>query len=150
MVFGTYGYKEQEENGQNTRWIYEKNMQGPPYFEALVRDFSSDAARFRLHDALREVHSVKAFALAPRIEIWLDPQRLQKDADDSTIVGTLLLGSWDDRLKKTFREQEPYRSEFTRKGPRNDHYEPTSIGDIRFATMADRLKSLMEKVGRFE
>src|SRR5262249_20714085 len=30
LVFGTLGYKQALESGDNTDWIYQKNMQGPP------------------------------------------------------------------------------------------------------------------------
>lgn len=149
LVFGAGSYKEHEETGQNTRWIYEKNMQGPPYIESLVRDFSSGAAPFRLHSALAGIHAEKSFTLAPRIEVWLDPARLLAGDGEATVVGSLLLGSWDERVKRLFREQEPYRTALSRKGPRNDHGEAVSLGDIRFSVMAARLKQLMERIGYF-
>jgi hypothetical protein len=160
LVFGTGTIEEYLAGGQNTRWICEKNVQGPPYVEALVWDFSSSATRFRLDDTLREIHAEKAFTLAPRIQVRLDPQHLSNGADESTEVGEMLLGSWADGPNKPkheplwelFRDKEPYKSQLARK-PRartNVHAETITLGAIRFAAVADRLKSLMEKVGRFE
>jgi len=149
LVFGKGNYEDHKKTGQNTRWIYEKNLKGPPYIESLVGDFSSGATRFRLHSALAAIHAEKSFTLAPRIEVWLDPVRLLAGGGEATIVGSLLLGSWDERVKKLFREQEPYRTALSRKGPRNDHGEALSLGDIRFAVMAARMKQVMERVGYF-
>ena len=88
--------------------------------------------------------------MAPRIEVWLDPQSILTGAGESTPVGSLLLGSWDERVKKIFRGQEPYRSALSRKGSRNDHGESILLNDLRFEIMTERVKRMMEKVGIFE
>lgn len=143
LVFGPLDYKEAESQKRNTRWLFEKNMQGPPFMEALIYQPYADGVQWRMHDVFQPLFEADAFQIAPRIELWLDPQNITTLTSQA---GILLLGTWSDSLKKYLREKEPYKSGLTRSGPRNFHREPVLVSDLPFSKLADRLRALLAKV----
>ena len=149
LIFGDLCYKEAEERKENTRWIFEKNMQGPPYLEVLINNPNQSGMKFSLNSDLLEFHKNKNFVIAPRIEIWLNPKELQDKSEDFPI-GLFMIGTWNQELKDFLRQKEPYKSELKRRGRRNFHQEQIHIKDLVFENFEKRIKEVMMKIGAFE
>lgn len=139
LLFGTVGYDE----GENTRWLFEKNMQGPPYMEAIIGAPFSKHGNWRMHEVFRHIFENERFAIAPRIEIWLAHQDLTAP---SSKAGTLLLGTWSSTLRKYLSEADPYRFALSPVGHRNFHREQLLVSYLPFSKLAERLRSLLTKV----
>jgi hypothetical protein len=148
LVFGTLGYQQAFETSGNTDWIYQKNMQGTSFMEALLYDPLGMKCAFRMHDVFSSVFERERFSLAPRIEVWLDPRSLLQQSEP--ILGTIMLGTWSEELKHFMLENSPYREKLRRRGPRNFHYEDVLLEDIPFLRMAQRLEAMLRLVGEFD
>lgn len=143
LIFGALDYNEAESQQRNTRWLFEKNMQGQPFMEALIYPQFEGNAHWRMHDGLVPIFETEAFQIAPRIELWLDPYGLTSPASQA---GVLLLGTWSANLKKHLRSFEPYKSTLLRPGSRNVHRERVLVSDLPFAKLADRLRAILSKL----
>ena len=56
LAFGTRTYADAERDNENTTWLYEKNMQGLPFMEAIIYR-PCDTAPWRLHSALASINT---------------------------------------------------------------------------------------------
>lgn len=145
LWFGDAGYDEGEKQRVNTRWLYEKNMQGPPFMEAILHNPYDSTQSWRMDDQFSALFAKTPFQIAPRIELWLDPVQLA-GAGDSTEVGKLMLGTWSNDLRQTLRENEPYKSRLSPSGRRNFHREPVGLADLPFSRLADRIRKMLTNV----
>jgi hypothetical protein len=143
LVFGALDCNEAESQQRSTRWLFKKNMPGPPFMEALIYSALEGCAHRRIHDVLIPICETDAFNIAPRIELWLDPHGLSNPASEA---GVLLLGTSSANLKKHLRDFEPYKSTLLRPGSRNVHREPVLVSDLPFAKLADRLRAILSKL----
>ena len=147
LIFGAHDYGN-EDDSPNTRWIFRKDLQGPPYMESLIyRPFDTEM-NFQMNSDFDKIYEKYPFIIAPRIELWLDLNYIQK-CDDSEEIGEIMLGSWTQELVTFFNEHEKYKSLFTRKGSRNFHYEKISVKELPFSKMADRLTKILSLIGNF-
>jgi len=149
LVFGELSYDQAKKTNSNTRWIPEKNLQGPPFMEAIIYS-PFGPGRFRLNTNLGELYHEKAFEIAPRIELWLDLNQIAHANDDSTSVGTIMLGFFQESVIQMLRERQPYKDMLNRlRNSRNLNVEKVPLGDICFSKMADRLRATMRIIGSF-
>jgi PD-(D/E)XK nuclease superfamily protein len=150
LVFGNSDYKEAQDTNSNTRWISEKNMQGPPFMEAIIHA-PFGPARFRMNKDFKALYCKKHFEIAPRIEMWLDLKRFAHAKDDSGEAGEIMLGFWQADVIKMLRERKPYKDRLNYlNNRRNLHVEDISLRDICFSSLADRLRGMLQIVGHFE
>jgi hypothetical protein len=147
LVFGTLGYEGAEQQKENTRWLYEKNMQGPPFMEALIHR-PADMRSWRLQDPLRDIAEQHNAVIAPRVEVWLDMGRIADDPDADLEIGHLVLGTWTSELQQILRTRQPYASSLRRrpKAKRNFHCEPLRISDLPYARASDRIRGALRLV----
>jgi len=145
LAFGTPGYEEAEKAKANTRWLFEKNMQGPPFMEAIIYS-PFDTPHWTLNRAFRAIPQVSPLQIAPRIEIWLDPIKLSQARNEHLEIGTLMLGTWSRDFKSIVSSQEPYRSSLKRRGNRHFHSEPLTLADLPFSCMVQRIRRMMQLI----
>jgi len=153
LVFGTLSLKEAEESKGNTRWLYEKNLQGIPFMEALLSNPYSTGIRYRMHDVFKEAYEKEPHVMVPRIELWLDLKLLfvdNKILPENRHAGAIMFGSWNKSLKDIFRAQHPYSKWLKRRGSRNDHYENIIFGDLPFTNLAKRIMDMLMLIGNFQ
>jgi hypothetical protein len=143
LCFGDAGYQEAEAQKGNTRWLYEKNMQGPPFMEAILYNPFNLNNRWTMHSSFASLYEKGPFQIAPRLEIWLDLKRLVEVQDPNLEVGKLMLGTWSDDLKRMLREVEPYRSQLKPSGSRNFHRETIQLHELPFRHLTERLRGLL-------
>lgn len=144
LIFGTLGYGETEDSKANTRWLYEKNMSGIPFMEALIYQPFAAGPGWRMHRCFEPSYRAKPFCIAPRLEVWLALDRLVEQANDTTEVGNLMLGTWSEEIKQTMRDREPYKSTLTSlANKRNFHRESVLLRDLPFGRLADRLRRML-------
>jgi PD-(D/E)XK nuclease superfamily len=144
LWFGDADYQEGEKGRINTRWLCEKNMQGPPFMEAILYNPFDPKLSWRMHDQFRALFAETPFRIAPRVELRLDPVRLAV-AEDRTEVGKLMLGTWSNDLRQMLREKEPYKSRFKPFGSRNFDKQPVCLADLPFSRLADRIRKMLTK-----
>jgi hypothetical protein len=144
LCFGDLGYQDAKKQGRNTRWLYEKNMQGPPFMEALLYNPTAPNSCWAMRDALAAQYQREEFQIAPRLEISLDLFRLAQAQDPDFEIGTLMLGTWSDGLKKMLREIEPYATVLRRRGTRNFHWDTVPLFALPFSRLAERLRVMFE------
>jgi hypothetical protein len=146
LVFGTRTYSAAERDNENTKWYYEKNMQGRPFMEAILFR-PCDTPPWKLHRVIASIKTSEPIQIAPRIEVWLDLNRIVK-ADDVDPVGSLMLGTWSREVKQTLRTREPYTSILTRRprADRNFHYESLPLSDIRFERIVARIRCALRLI----
>jgi hypothetical protein len=155
LIFGSCDDFTEAKKGRNTCWVAEKNMRSRPFVLAQIWDFSEKACRFRLRPELERRSDEAVFFLEVRLDLDLRPEQHPSAEEGSQPVGKLKLkfenpdGSKNQRLEEALARGS-YELSPPRKGSRTDHGETVRLRDIRFATMADRLKRMMEKVGYFE
>jgi hypothetical protein len=145
LVFGTCGYAEAEKQNMNTRWLFEKNMQGPPYIETIIFQ-PFDMPDWSLHSTFRAMHEMAPVQLAPRLEIWLDLPRLAKERSTAEPVGSLMLGTWSSEFKAAVKQLEPYRNVLKPRGNRNFHCEPLHVRHLPFTQMTQRIRDMMRLI----
>jgi hypothetical protein len=146
LAFGSSGYSDAEKQKVNTRWHFEKNMQGSPFMEAIIyRPF--DTPGWTLHPVLRDVQG-NGLQIAPRLEICLDPISLLKKHDINQKVGSLMLGTWSSEFKMKVRELDHYRSLLKpkRRSDRNFHCEDVLLCDLPFSQMTRRIREMMQLI----
>jgi len=148
LIFGTHDYGKEEELPPNTRWIFRKDLQGPPYMESLIYRPFDPEMKFHINKDFEEIYKVNPFIIAPRIELWLDLNYIQK-CNDSDEIGEIMIGSWTKELVTFLKEHEHYKALFTRKGSRNFHYEKVSLKDLPFSNLANRLMKMLSLIGEF-
>jgi hypothetical protein len=71
LAFGLDVY----DKGVNTRWLFEKNMQGPPYMEAIIYH-PLQTPGWTLQSPFLQIAANDSLHIAPRLEVWLDPSSL--------------------------------------------------------------------------
>jgi hypothetical protein len=143
LWFGDAGYQDGEAERKNTRWLYEKNMQGPPFMEAILHCPLDSSISWMLPERLARMYEERPFQIAPRLEVWLDLRRLAEAQDPHCEVGQIMLGTWSDDLKEMIRNVEPYRSQLNRCGARNFHREKIHLQELPFDRLADRLRGML-------
>jgi hypothetical protein len=145
LCFGEAGYKEAESEGRNTKWIYEKNMQGPPYMEAIPHSSVNPNRYWTIRDPFASLHESEPFWIAPRLEVWLYPRWLAS-AQDLRPIGRIMLGTWSEHLMRAIRDTEPYRSVFNPRVPRHFHSEEVSLEHLPFERMAECLRGMLARL----
>jgi hypothetical protein len=146
LAFGTRMYADAERHNESTRWLYEKNMQGQPFMEAIIRP--CDTAPWKLHSALGSINTSKSIQIAPRIEVWLDLNRIATADDRDPAVGSLMLGTWAPELKQALRTLEPYSTSLKRRprADRNFHHESLTLSDVRFEKLIPRIRDALRLI----
>lgn len=142
LVLGEQGYNE---HGANTRWIAEKNMQGPPYLEAILARPQSDSGRFVLGADFARYFGGLDVAIAPRLEIWLDPLSVIERKDSE--LGCMMLGGWGPELRRALSEDPQLSQRFKRRGSRNFHYERIGVDDLVLGKMVERIRAALAMIG---
>lgn len=147
LAFGTRTYAGAERDNENTRWQYEKNMQGPPFMEAIIYR-PCDTPPWKLYAALASIKTSKPIQIAPRIEVWLDLNRIVAPGGPDPIVGSAMLGTWAPELKQALRTLKPYASTLTRRprADRNFHYESLALSDIPFEKIVARIRRTLRLI----
>ena len=147
LVFGTRTYTEAERDKKNTKWEFEKNLQGPPYMEAIIYS-PCDTPPWKLHNKLDLITASELVQIAPRIEVWLDLCKIASLNDPNPIVGTLMLGTWSPKLKQTLKTDQYYASKLKPKprANRNFHCESLSLHDIQFETIVERIRCALQLI----
>jgi hypothetical protein len=147
LAFGTRTYADAERDSENTKWQYEKNMQGPPFMEAIIYR-PCDTPPWKLHSALASIETSKDIQIAPRVEVWLDLNSVVTADGPDLIVGSLMLGTWAPELKQALRTLEPYASILKRRprADRNFHCEPLALSDIPFAKIVPRIRDTLRLI----
>jgi hypothetical protein len=146
LAFGTCDtYAEAERENVNMCWAFEKNMQGPPFMETIIRR-PFDMPEWSLHSTFRAIHEKETVLLAPRLEIWLDLPRLATGRNTAEPVGSLMLGTWSSEFKAAVKQLEPYRNILKPRGSRNFHCEPLYVRDLPFSQMAQRIRDMMRLI----
>lgn len=140
------GSAEYNDDRANTRWIAKKNVQGPPYLEALLYRTTSDSGRFRLNADFAP-YMEPGGILAPRMEIWLNPETVTGDGD--AVIGWLAVGAFGDTFRKDLDEHPRFRGRFKRRGQRHFHSEDLRLEDLRLDRMTERLRDILGLVGEF-
>jgi hypothetical protein len=145
LWFGDAGKQEKEAEAQrvNTRWLFEKNMPGPPFMEAILHRPFDPHSRWTMHPAFAPLYEQRQFQVAPRLEVWLDLKRIAEAQDPHREVGQIMLGTWSDDLRGMLRDMEPYKSNLKRCGPRNFHREMIQLQELPFDRLAERLRRLL-------
>lgn len=130
-----------------TRWVLEKNLQGPPFMESIVFTACSGTAPLRLQDRLRQAIAAEGSHadVKIRIRLQLDPAAFVGKRDQSP--GRLLLGSWaaSPALKAAFQSLPEY-AVLKRVGGRNDHGVKLKRSHLELGRMCDALSGLMNLV----
>ncbi len=147
LIFGTRTYAEAERDHESTKWLYEKNMQGPPFMEAIIYR-PCDTPAWKLHSALASIEADKPIQIAPRIEVWLDLNSIVTAEGPDPIVGSLMLGTWSPELKQALRTLEPYASTLKRRprADRNFHCESLALSDIQFKNIVPRIRGTLRLI----
>jgi hypothetical protein len=142
LVFGTEPYKSP---GVNTKWFCQKNEQGAPFVETLIRR-PFDPPNWTLHSQLRPAHETKDPTIAPRLEIRLNPLDIVRDHEIRH--SWLLLGTWSQELLDKIRHTEPYRSIFKPRprATRNFGCEPLHLRDLPFARMVECIRNMIARI----
>lgn len=147
LAFGTRTYADADRDNENTKWQYEKNMQGPPFMEAIIYR-PCDTPPWKLHSALASIKTSKPIQIAPRVEVWLDLNSIVTADGADPIVGSLMLGTWAPELKQALRTLEPYASLLKRRprADRNFHWESLALSDIRFERIVPRIRNALRLI----
>lgn len=146
LVFGTCTYAEAERDDENTKWELEKNLQGPPYMEALIY-WPCDTPPWKLHDKLALINTSAPVQIAPRIELRLDPCKIANSTAPDPEVGTLMLGTWSPELKDYLKNNEPYKSRLNKlNARRNFHCEHLALSNIQFGSIVNRIREVMKLI----
>lgn len=144
LILGEQGYND---HGANTRWLAEKNKQGPAFMEAILGRGQSDSGRFVLTADLARFLGEPGAGLAPRIEVWLDPTSIIDGLDPE--VGLLMLGGWGQGLRRALATTDALAGRLVRRGPRNFHHERIGLTDLPLDRMAGKLRSALKLLGDF-
>lgn len=141
LILGDQGYyndKMGQEKPPATRWIIQKNLQGPAFMEAIV--YSAEVRdRLRLRDRWRPMYdNAKAREISPRIELWFRPD----DVFSAGQKGTFLLGCWDNDLRSALASSGVFNS----RGSRNFHSRIFDIEDLKYRSMTELIFEEMSKV----
>jgi hypothetical protein len=148
LAFGTRTYVDAERDNENTQWQFEKNMQGAPFMEAIIYR-PCDTPPWKLQTALASIETSKPIQIAPRIEVWLDLNRIVAAADGpDPVVGSIMLGTWAPELKQALRTLKPYASTLTPRprADRNFHYESLALSDIAFEKIIARIRRALRLI----
>lgn len=147
LAFGTRTYRDAKRDNENTKWEFEKNLQGPPYMEALIYR-PCNTPPWKLYDQLASIKTNEPVCIAPRIEVWLDLNKIVEANDPRRKVGTLMLGTWAPELKEALRTLQPYANKLTPKprASRNFHCEDLTLSDIPFEKIVDRIRGALKLI----
>jgi PD-(D/E)XK nuclease superfamily len=146
LVFGAH-WQEAIDRKVNTRWHCEKNMQGPPFMEAIIfQPFEMQG--WKLHSKFRALHDKSPVEIAPRLELWLDLSQIASERRATQEVGSLKLGTWNSELKLLIKQLDPHRTTLKPKprADRNFHCEPVQVGDLPFSRMTQRIRAMMRLI----
>lgn len=147
LIFGTRTYAEAERDKQNTKWLFEKNVQGPPYIEAII-DCRADTPYWKLPDDLAQINETEPFKIAPRIEVNFDLKRIldAKEPEDPS-MGKLMLGTWSPTLKEHLKNNESYKSKLNKlNARRNFHSESLVLSDIPFGSIVTKIRQGLQLI----
>jgi hypothetical protein len=143
LAFGVDFY----DRGVNTRWIFAKNMQGPPFMEAIIYH-PLQTPGWTLQSPFLQIANSDSLHIAPRLEVWLDPSSLVQKRNASEVVGKLMLGTWTSEFKKSIKELSPYRTTLKPRprAQRNFHCEDVLVSDLPFSRMTERIRAMMQLI----
>lgn len=138
LVFGTEWY----DKGDATKWISEKNMQGPSFMESLIYKAKLIEPNIRLKRDLFELYNKVNFTIAPRFQVWISMDNLIKG--ECHTIGEFLIGTWTKELHDFLQANSPYKNVFRRKGSRNFHSESFTVKDLKYEILGKKLKEKLE------
>jgi len=148
LIFGTQGYGEAKEAGENMMWHPEKSLQGQAFMEAVLYQPKQMPDPWRLRADL-EPHLFTPsgqIELIPRFELWGMGTLAEGNVDPEASVGNWLLGIYGGVPKDLWRfvqSQEPYASKLNGSSRRNFHYVPVRFTDLRFDRLEAKLRDLL-------
>jgi hypothetical protein len=145
LVFGNTGYLEKnqlKDGSHGTRWIIEKDRQGPAFMEAIIykTDIPGKITMQKKWKALFE--RIEEPDISPRIELWMGPKDFLKEER----LGMFQLGCWNPIMRKAFSDSK----EFNKRGPRNFHFRNIFVNDLKFERMASLILEEMRRIWIFE
>lgn len=148
LVFGTKGYRDAAEAGENMLWQPEKNRQGPPFLEAVLHAPDRLGTSWTLHpDVASHLHSSDGITpLIPRLELWGLDRIAGEETQPNTQIGWWALGIYGGvpgPLWTFLTNNDTYSSGLNGTRRRNFHVVPVSYEDLAFDRMADRLRELL-------
>jgi len=149
LIFGKLNYKESEIANENTKWEFEKNMQGPPFLEALIRKFNQPGVNFSFDKNFLHFVKGKNLIIIPRAEIWIDPQALVEETSKIGKIKLGAIGTQSAELMNFLKNNEPYRATLKMIGRRHFHYEDIRVKDLVFPNFEQKIRNMMSKIGMF-
>jgi hypothetical protein len=136
-----YDKKLHAEKPHATKWIIEKNVQGPSYMEAIVYSMEIPGKMSVLGEWGRFLSESKNPDLSPRLELWIGPTNCFTQDN----VGVFQIGCFDEGLRKVFNSSKKFRV----RGRRNFHQRPLQVQDLKYQNMAMIMIEEMSKVWKF-
>jgi hypothetical protein len=145
LIFGDLEYHNSKKDIQKpsaTKWIVEKNMQGPAFMEAII--YSQNVpGKMKLNERWAAAHRESSRPdLCPRLELWVGPDTFLSQKH----CGVFQLGCWNDIMKSLFHSS----GMFKKRGSRNFHHRTLSLADLQYANMTKIVYEEMSKVWDFE
>jgi hypothetical protein len=146
LILGDSVSKKDSQKPCATKWMIEKNKQGPPYMEALVYS-QIVPGKIRLKDKWAVLCTNETDStLRLRLELWVGPDTFLTQEN----TGVFLLGCWDGGLKNIFRSSGIFNKKGGRNFRRNFHKRVLKIADLKYPSMAHIIIEEMRKVWDFE
>jgi hypothetical protein len=145
LIFGNTEYNQENDavKPAATKWYIKKNMQGPPFMEAII--FNKEVpGKLRLSDKwLSTFAEAQRIDLCPRIEFYgkFGPNNFYTQDD----VAVFLLGCWDEGLMKAFQASDIFK----KRRSRNFHHRILKLNDLKYQKMASIIIEEMEKIWTF-
>jgi hypothetical protein len=145
LVFGDCEHEDAAKRKENTRWFYEKNMQGGPFLDALIYQ-PFDTPGWKLHSAFRAIHEKNPLKFRPRLEISLDLPSLVKEKEAP--IGKLKLGTWSPEFIAMVKQTEPYSKTLKSKSKAKVNFECQCVyvHDLPFHLMVERIRETMRLI----
>lgn len=147
LILGETSYFNQKKQNENekphaTKWIIEKNVQGPAFMEAIIYSLEIPQ-KLKIADKWKAAfNESREPDMSPRIELWISSDNIFSKED----VGVFLIGCWDDNLKNAFLKS----NNFKKRGPRNFHHRILGIEDLKYKTMTNIIAEEMGQIWDFE
>lgn len=143
LIFGTDEYR--VESSQNkplaTRWIMQKNLQGPAFMECIVYK-NVIPGKSLSPKWLDGIDQSVEYDLSPRLELWIDPY----DVFSAEQAGVFLLGCWNNEIRANFKKSGLFKN----RGSRNFHHRVLSVSDLKYGVLSSLIREELEKVWVFE
>lgn len=147
LILGTYGKDEAKERQGNMLWRAEKNLQGPPFFEAVLFAPDSLPAPWQLReDIAGYILGADGEPLIPRLQLGGLGKLKSSGVHLHDELGKWALGvsgGVPQALWAFMQSNERYSSRLNGFKRRNFHFVPVTFADLPFGLMAYRLRELL-------